>query len=380
MPAQIPPHTYADLGPYSDLVEAVRALGPLFPPEPFSRETARRLLRFTVGDETPRDLKVLRTWECDGVSGEELSWSVGFGPETRALLLKPAGGRGKLPGVVALYDHGHFKFYGKEKIADGPDGPLPAVQPFRDTYYGGRAYANTLAREGFCVLAHDTFLWGSRKFPLEAMPEMERTLADAAGAMLGHGDIDAEVLRYHGAAFLHEQQVAKYLNILATSLAAVTAFEDRVALNCLAARDDVDAARIGAIGFSGGGLRAAALAATSDRLSATVIAGMMATYAALLDRHVAPHTWMHFPPGVAQAGDFPDLAASAAPTPLLVQYRLHDQLFTEAGMRAADRRIKSAYARSGAAENYRGVFLPGPHGFEREDQEQAFGWLKAVLG
>ncbi len=26
-----------------------------------------------------------------------------------------------LPGLVALHDHGGFNFYGKEKIADGPD-------------------------------------------------------------------------------------------------------------------------------------------------------------------------------------------------------------------------------------------------------------------
>ncbi len=319
-----------------------------FRPSRSSREVARKVLRFTLGDEQPHDLEVVRAWESDGVSGEELSWSVGFGPKTRAFLLKPAGARGKLPGVVALYDHGHFKFYGKEKIADGPEGPLDAVRPFRETYYSGRAFANALAREGFAVLAHDTFLWGSRKFPLEAMPEGDRALADQIGATLGHGAIDAEVLRYHGAAFLHEHQIAKYLNILGTSMAAVTAYEDRVALNLLAARDDVDAKRIGCVGFSGGGLRAAALAATADGLGATVIAGMMATYEALLDKHVVPHTWMLFPAGLAQAGDMPDLAACAAPTPLLVIYALEDQLFTEKGMRDADARIRGIYERAEA--------------------------------
>jgi dienelactone hydrolase len=337
------------------------------------------VLRFTYGDELPIELQALRTWEADGVSGEELSWSVGFGPRTHAFLLKPAGASGKLPGIVACYDHGHYKFYGKEKIADGPEGPLQAVQPFRDTYYSGRAFANALAREGFAVLAHDTFLWGSRKFPIEEMPEGDVALAETIGATLGHGGIDAAVLRYHGAAFLHEHQIAKYLNLLGTNLAAVTAYEDRVALNLLAARDDVEAGRIGCVGFSGGGLRASALGATADGLKARAIAGMMATYEALLSRHIVPHTWMLFPAGLSRHGDLADLAGVAAPAPLLVQYALDDVLFTAKGMRDADVRIRGYYERAGAPDAYRGEFYPGLHRFDLEMQEAAFGWLKQSL-
>jgi dienelactone hydrolase len=296
------------------------------------------------------------------------------------LLLKPAGARGKLPGVVALYDHGNFKFFGKEKIADGPDGPLDAVQPFRDTYYSGRAYANALAREGFVVLVHDTFLWGSRKFPLEAMPEFERSMAAQVGATMGHGAIDADVLDYHGAAYLHENQIAKYLNLLGTSIGVVTAFEDRVALNYLASRDDVDARRIGCIGFSGGGLRASLLGATSDGLAARVIVGMMATFEELLDKHIVPHTWMLFPAGWSRVGDLPDIAGCAGPAPLLVQYALDDALFTPKGMRDANARIAEYYARAGAPDAYRGMFFDGPHRFDLPMQEAAFSWLQTQLG
>lgn len=37
--------------------------------------------------------------------------------------------------------------------------------------YEGRAFANELARQGLVVLAHDVFLWGSRRFQFEIMPE-----------------------------------------------------------------------------------------------------------------------------------------------------------------------------------------------------------------
>ena len=35
---------------------------------------------------------------------------VGYGPRTEAWLLKPVGAKGRLPGVVALHDHGGFYF------------------------------------------------------------------------------------------------------------------------------------------------------------------------------------------------------------------------------------------------------------------------------
>ncbi|HEY1721140.1 MAG TPA: hypothetical protein VGG27_07830 [Magnetospirillaceae bacterium] len=372
---------YQHLGPFSDLVAAARLQKPFFPTLPVKelRPHAREVLRFTLGTEQPVDLKIERRWTSDGIDGEELSWSVGFGPRTHAFLLRPASSRQQLPGVVALYDHGHYKFYGKEKIADGPAGPIPAVVGFRNTYYSGRAYANDLAREGFAVLIHDTFLWGSRKFPFGAFPDADKTLADAAGALLAHGTNDPAIDRFNGAAYLNEHIVARYCALLGTSLAAIIAYEDRVALNVLATRDDVDSRQLGCLGFSGGGLRAALLNATADNLAASVVAGMMSTYDEMLSTGVAAHTWMLFPTGWSAYGDWSDLAASAAPMPLMVQCALGDALFTEAGMRTADKRIAARYAESGAPQAYRGLLYPGPHRFDEEMQRAAFAWLSDTL-
>lgn len=380
---QISPRHYAHLGAYSDLVAVAERQGPLFPPAPPGPETRRKaweVFGFTTGDEQPRDMRIERHWTEDGVAGEEISWSVGFGPRTSAFLLKPAGTDAPLPGIVAFHDHGHFKFYGKERIADGADGPLPEILGYRDTYYGGRAFANHLARQGFVVLAPDCFMWGSRKFPLEEMPAREQALAEAVGRTLGHESAGEEIVRYNGAAFLHEHLLARYCTLLGTNLAAVIAYEDRVALNLLRAREDVRADRVGAIGFSGGGLRATTLRATYDDLPAAVVVGMMNTYGELLDHCVAPHTWMLFPAGWGRRGDWPDLAASGAPRPLLVQSAIGDVQFTEAGMRAADARMAAHYAGIGAAEAYRGEFYPGPHRFDVAMQDNAFAWLAQHLG
>ena len=129
---------------------------------------------------------------------------------------------------------------------------------------------------------------------------------------------------------------------------------------------------LGCIGLSGGGCRAALLQATSARVGAAGIVGMMSTHAALLDRHVANHTWMFFPPGLYPRGDWPDLAGSRAPSPMLVQYLLDDALFPVAGMGAAHRRLTERYERAGSPRSYLGEFYPGPHRFDVAMQESAF--------
>ena len=82
---------------------------------------------------------------------------------------------------------------------------------------------------------------------------------------------------------------------------------------------------------------------------------MMSTYEGLLSNCIAPHTWMLFPTGWSEAGDWPDLAATGAPSPLLVQFLLDDALFTVDGMRDANSRIARTYAQTGEPECLQGV-------------------------
>jgi dienelactone hydrolase len=373
--------SYQHLGIFSDLVDAAHAQQPLFPlarPGPETQQQVRTALGFCNRADTPIDVRVDATWERDGLRGEVLSWSVGYGPRTEAWLIKPVGAVGRLPAVLALHDHGGFKFFGKEKIADGPQPPPAVIRAFRDDCYGGRAYVNALAHAGFAVLVHDTFLWGSRKWRPEDMPVGIAALASA----VGRPDEDALTARarvYNEAAGLHEHVVAKYCNLLGTGMPGVVCFEDRVALNVLRSRSDVRTEQIGCIGLSGGGNRAALLYATHPGLAAAAIVGLMSTYAGLLDHNVYSHTWMLYPYGLARVMDWPDLAACRAPLPLLVQYDTEDTLFTLAGMRSAHERIADHYAFAGSSDAYVGQFYPGPHKFDVEMQTAAFTWLQHAL-
>jgi dienelactone hydrolase len=371
---------FAHLGPFSDLVGVAAG----FAERSGARRrgldslTVRQLLGFDH-DREPTDARVEAGWSHDGVDGEEVSWWVGYGPRTRARFLRPSGATAPLPGVLALHGHDAYKFHGLEKIADGPSGMTPGLEPLRREMYEGRAFANDLARRGFAVLAPDAFLWGSRRFDVEVMPAAASPSPEdrwIAAESVG----DARDMRwYNRLAARHEHVIAKYCALLGTSLAGIVAYEDRIAAHYLASRTEVRQGALGCVGLSGGGCRAALLQATSERIGAAVIVGMMTTHSALLDRHLANHTWMFVPPNLAAKGDWPDLAASRAPSPLMVQYLLDDALFPVAGMRAAHRLLTERYEQAGAAEAYIGEFYPGPHRFDMQMQDSAFSRLALWL-
>ena len=382
--------TSQHLGPFSDRLEFAERDRPLYDIPDFGPLTMTEVRQIVgiMDDGVPIDPRVERTWRIDGIAGEEISWSVGYGPRTHAWLLRPASQTGPLPGVLAFHDHGVFKFLGKEKIADGPNGPDPLLGDFRRGGYEDRAFANELARRGFAVLVPDVFLWGSRGFPLDVMrkvmsaPHYGWIPLEPAGQFTERTPVAslADVEIYNRMAMLHEDVVVKYCGLLGSTLAGVVAYEDRVALNYLKSRTDVFDGRTGCIGCSGGGCRAALLKATSD-VDVAVIVCMMSSYRYMLDRHVSCHTWMLFPPGLAARCDWPDVAASRAPSPLMVQYAEEDELFPLEGMRAAHDRISAHYKAVGAPLSYIGQFYQGGHRFDKAMQEAAFDqlavWLKA---
>ncbi len=376
---------YRHLGNFSDIVDEARRHQELLPVALPGAETqckVREVLGWCDRPEEALDVRVERTWEKDGLTGEVITWSVGFGPRTQAWLFKPAGAVEPLPAVLALHDHGGFKYYGKEKIAEGPDAPEPVQAQWYQWFYGGRPWVNALAREGFAVLVHDTFLWGSRKFPFEAMRDAlawVKIPPEMLEAAWEQAKCTTEVASYNYLAGLHEHDVSKYLNLLGTGMPGVVCHEDRIAFNYLHSRPDVLPDNLACMGLSGGGNRAGMLRATALGLKAAVVIGLMTTYAGLLDHNAASHSWMLYPFGWSRYGDWPDLVACQAPAPLLVQYDEEDGAFTPEGMHAAHARLEMLYGSAGDASAYTGQFYPGPHRFDLEMQAAGFAWLKQQL-
>ncbi len=344
-----------DLGPFADLPAALSFAPPAQP----KIDSNSILTYFGTLPKFPTDFAIERGKSTifEGVHITEISWSTGWGPRTQAFLLKPEGETKPLPGALFLHSHDDVKEYGKEKVVEGV-GQLPEhLQWVRKDHYGNRAPANELAKRGFAVLAFDCFMWGSRRFPMENMPA--RLLE-----LLGAPD-------YEKLSVMHESMaLSKYLSLFGTTLAGLLNFDDRVALAVAQNLPEMNGS-ISAVGLSGGGCRAIYLHATSPQLRATVSVGAMATYESMIDIHVAPHSWMFFPQGLARATDWPGVAMIGSPHPLYVQYCGNDQLFTDKGMKDAHQLLTLHHV------NYRGDSYPVRHSFTEQMQEDAFDWMVA---
>jgi hypothetical protein len=189
-----------------------------------------------------------------------------------------------------------------------------------------------------------------------------------------------EIRRYEMAAGLTERYLDQYARTAGISVAAIVSHEDRVAANFLVSLEQYTRkGGVGCVGLSGGGARSALLQGTSDHIRAAVVVGMMGTYQELLTRYVETHTVMLFPQGLADFGDWPDIAGARVPSPLMVLYDIDDGLFSKTGMQDADKRLREIYTQGDAADHYQGEFFPGPHKFDVEMQERAFQWLKTHL-
>jgi dienelactone hydrolase len=318
---------------------------------------------------------VRRTYSYDGLQIEELVWQLPYGPPTAAILLKPANAAGPLPGVLALHDHSGRKFFGKEKIVDTGGLRHPALQA-QDHAYGGVAWANALAKRGYVVLVPDAFAFGSRRVQLRDVPAAIRPDPRDAPDDSDHA---AAVTAYNEWTGLHESILAKSLLCAGTTWAGVWLAEDQRALDVLCARPEVDPARVGCGGLSGGGLRTAYLGGLDDRIACAVCAGMMTTWRDFMLHKSWTHTWMIYIPHLARDLDYPEIFGLRAPRPALVLDDTEDVLFTLPEMRRADAMLHSVYASMGAADRYRCSYYPGPHKFDPPMQEEAFAWFDRWL-
>ncbi len=322
---------------------------------------------------TPK-VKVESQYEYDGLHMEELSWQLPMGPRTKAVFLKPIGAEGKLPGVLALHDHGGRKYFGLRKITRTPQRRHPLIAIHQREHYSDVGWANELARRGYAVLVHDTFLFGSRRVRYRDVPEVLHR-----GRQEKKPEASREVTEYNDWAGSQESVVARSLFCAGTTWPGVFLAEDRKALDYLCSRRDVDAERVGCGGLSGGGLRTVFLGGMDKRIKAAVCMGFMSTWEDFLLHKSYTHTWMTYLPLLPREMDFPEILGLRVPLPTMVQNCNQDPLYTLKGMRGADRILREVYEKAGVGQHYDCRFYPGGHKFDLEMQADAFAWWDRYL-
>lgn len=316
---------------------------------------------------------VHRTYEVDGLHIEELSWQLPYGAPTQAYFLKPAGTTGPLPAILGLHCHGGNKYFGARKIVRTSD-QHPDMVAYQERGYGGRAWANEIAKRGYAVLVHDAFAFASRRVLVEGVIEPVR------GGLTDNDPEDSEnIIAYNQWAGNHEHVLAKALFSAGTTWPGVFSAEDQRALDVLCARPDVDANHVGCAGLSGGGLRTVLLGGLDERIKCAVCVGMMTTWRDYLLNKVQTHTWMCYVPLLPNELDYPEILALRAPLPTMVLNNIEDPLFTMPEMQRADRIMSEVFAKADASDRYRCSFYPGVHKFDVPMQDEAFDWFDQWL-
>ena len=320
------------------------------------------------------EVTVRRKFEYDGLHIEELTWKLPYGRPTEAILLKPANTSGSLPGILAFHDHGGNKYFGTRKITKTNDNQHPLMVEHQRSYYSGRAWANEIAKRGYVVLVSDAFPFASRRVWLGDVPEKLRQ-----GLNDENPEDPKNIEAYNNWASNHESIMAKSLFCAGTTWPGVFFAEDRIALEILCSRENVDRERIGCCGLSGGGMRTVFMAGQEPRIKCAVCVGFMSTWKDFTINKSFTHTWMTYVPILPNELDFPEILGLRVPLPTLVLNDTDDELYTVPEMNAADKILKEVFSKANAADSYRCSFYPGGHKFDSDMQEEAFKWFDRWL-
>lgn len=271
---------------------------------------------------------------------ERFRFDNGAGAMVPGVLLLPKGVNGKRPAI--LYCHWHGGEYHKGKIelfeqAHTPEPPGPA-----------------LARRGFVVLAIDAYGFGERNG--------QGPGSDETG---GAGELTA----------------SKYNLWLGRTLWGMMLRDDLMALDYLASRPEVDAARIGVTGISMGATRSWWLMALDDRLKAGVAVACLTRYQDLVrEAGLKYHGIYYYVPGLLAHFDTEAMIALAAPRPLLCMNGDQDAGSPVTGIRTIEECARPAWELCGAPERLQSAIYPGVgHVYLPAMWERTLAWFDRFL-
>jgi cephalosporin-C deacetylase-like acetyl esterase len=218
-------------------------------------------------------------------------------------------------------------------------------------------FCQRLAYAGFVVLIYDPFSQGERDqyFGLE-----ERDL-------LGWGTSAHNMM-------------GKQLELLDENFCMWRAWDGVRALDYLLSRPEVDSARVGVTGNSGGGTMTTWLWAIDDRFTMAAPGCFVTTFLHNLENEL-PGDAEQCPPGVlGECIEMADFAIAAAPKPILLMGQQYDY-FDRRGLRQAYQDIRQFYEVYGAPADNVDLFIgPQGHGFSAHNQQAMVSFFARHAG
>jgi cephalosporin-C deacetylase-like acetyl esterase len=237
-------------------------------------------------------------------------------------------------------------------------GPFPALV-VAPGHGAGKAsqysWAANFARAGFLTLAIDPMGQGERMQHFD--PELGTSKVEPSGEH-EHGNQTALLVGQH---------IARYW------------FADGVrSVDYLTQRADVDAARIGTFGCSGGGTAAAYLAAMDPRVKAAAIASFITSFKTLMPGNGPQDAEQTLPRFIASGLDFADWVELAAPRPVAI-VAFETDFFPIAGAKDTFEEAKRFYGLFGASDAVHLIHGQGGHCNLGPVSSQVFAFLTTHL-
>ena len=165
------------------------------------------------------------------------------------------------------------------------------------------------------------------------------------------------------------------------SPAAIELLNGMRGLDLLAARPEVDPARLGVTGISGGGATTWWIAAADERVQAcSPVCGTATLASHVYDRVIDGHCdcmwWIN-----TALWDLADVGALIAPRPLLIASANQDGIFPIESIREVHAQLQPLYRGLNKGDNLRLVETPGGHSYHERSRTAIYSWfLKHLMG
>jgi dienelactone hydrolase len=258
-------------------------------------------------------------------------------------LLMPKHVPGPLPVMLALSGHG----YGVADIVglweDGSE---------RRTASGyHNDFAVALCRAGFAVAAPEISCFGER--------QTDFSYLDTVNGQPTPGTCH------------HSAMLAMHLGL---TVPGIRVHDGLRLVDYLTTRADLDCARLGAMGISGGGMHTLFSTCIDERIKACVISGYFSSFKeSILAMH---HCACNFVPGLAAFGEMHDLAGLIAPRPLYVEAGTRDPIFPINAVRNGVTQARGVYRVFEASQQVAFTEFEGRH---EVHGGPAYTWLQRQL-
>lgn len=310
------------------------------------RQEIRSVLSELLGDLPPRPVvppvNITSKESRVGFTLEKFSFHNSADSEVTGYILIPEGLTKPAPAVQYNHYHGGEYSLGKDEI-------------FRAGWPVEGTIAENLVKEGYVVIAIDSYAFGERSGRGPGGPE------ERGGS--------------------EESSLFKTNLWRGRTLWGMMVRDDRMTLDYLLSRPEVDADRVGAMGMSMGSTRTWWLAALDDRIKTAVAVSCLTRCQSLIATgKLSAHGVYFFVPNLLKHFDAESVIACIAPRPFLTLTGDQDSGSPVEGVNYINSSVREVYDVLGATSAFRSVVYQGVgHEFTGEMWRESLEWLRKGL-